>query len=198
MIIKVRWILPLPRTIKTRVSWTGTHSLSFLTLITKLQRFSAFCNIPQPSCTQIMGKGVANGPSIPMHSYLPDLTEKISLYCPFTGLFLKNYKIKLCFDSKLESIMIIDVTWILPLPRTIKNTIYVAGLFLVHRLWRNKLTRLSVSMIKMIGINCPASAVCNKSRTWRGFRFVNFPQLTSFPPRRLSIRTLPFRSLMLH
>ena len=135
-----------------------------------------------------MGKGVANG---------PDLTEKLSLYYPFTGIFLKNYTIKLCLDSKIESIMIIDVTWILPLPRTIKNTIYVAGLFLLHRLWRNKLTRLSVSMIKMIGINCPNSAVSNKPRTWRGFRFVNFPQLNSFPPRRLSFRTLPFRSLML-
>ena len=33
----------------TRVSWTGTHSLSFLTLITKLQSFSAFCDIPQPT-----------------------------------------------------------------------------------------------------------------------------------------------------
>ena len=32
-----------------RVSWTGTHSLSFLTLITKLQSFSAFCDIPQPT-----------------------------------------------------------------------------------------------------------------------------------------------------
>ena len=28
------------------------------------------------------------------------------------------------------------------------NTIYVAGLFLLHRLWRNKLTRLLVSRIK--------------------------------------------------
>ena len=70
------------------------------------------------------------------------------------------------------------------------NAIYVAGLFLVHRLWRNKLTRLLVSMIKMIGINCPTLVVSNKSRTWRAFRFVNFRQLTFFP--------LPFRSLMLH
>ena len=145
-----------------------------------------------------MGKGVANGPSIAMNSYLPDPKEKLSLYCPFTGIFLKNYKFKLCLDSKIESIMIIDVSWILPLPRTINNTIYIAGLFLVHRLWRNKLTRLLVSMIKMIGINCPTSVVSNKSRTWRGFRFVNFPQLTSFPPRRLCIWTLSFRSLMLH
>ena len=72
----------------TRVSWTETHSLSFLTLITKLRSFSAFCNIPQPSCTQIVGKGVAKGPFIPMNSYLPDPKEKLSLYCPFTGLFL--------------------------------------------------------------------------------------------------------------
>ena len=66
------------------------------------------------------------------------------------------------------------------------DTIYVAELFLVHRLWRNKLTRLLVSMIKMIGINCPTLVVSNKSRTWRAFRFVNFCQLTFFPPRRSS------------
>ena len=72
----------------TMVSKPETHSLSFLTLITKFQSPSPFYKILQPTCTQNMGKGVSNGSSIPMHSYLPDPKEKLSLYCPFTGLFL--------------------------------------------------------------------------------------------------------------
>ena len=167
----------------TRVSWTGTHSLSFLTLITKLQSFSAFCNIPQPtilvknletlvsispspmliwvsqwsqcfkirvaqhwggrrhisggktvwsrnlmifpensretvsvsticdeycSCTQIMGKGVANGLSIPMNSYPPDLTKKLSLYCRFSTLFLTViYLTKVTSDNQWNSRLVL-------------------------------------------------------------------------------------------
>ena len=170
----------------TRVSWTGTHSLSFLTLITKLQNFSAFCDIPQPtipvknletlvsispspmliwvsqwsecfkirvaqhwggrrhisgggggnsvkykshdfsrkfernavsvsticdeycSCTQIMGKGVANGPTIPMNSKPPDLTEKLSLYCRFSGLSLTViYLTKVTSDNQWNSRLVL-------------------------------------------------------------------------------------------
>ena len=72
----------------TMVSKPETHSLSFLTLITKFQSPSPFYKIFQSTCTQNMGKRVSNGSSIPMHSYLPDPKEKLSLYCPFTGLFL--------------------------------------------------------------------------------------------------------------
>ena len=97
----------------------------------------------------------------------------------------KYQRIQLLNNKFIYGILGVRFTWI-----DCNNTIYVVGLFLVHRLWRNKLTRLLVSMIKMIGINCPTLVVSNKSRTWRAFRFVNFRQLTFFP--------LPFRSLMLH
>ena len=56
------------------------------------------------SCTQIMGKGVANGPTIPMNSYPPDLTEKLSIYCRFSGLFLTViYLTKVTSDNQWNS-----------------------------------------------------------------------------------------------
>ena len=60
------------------------------------------------SCIQIMGKGVANGPTIPMNSYSPDLTEKLSLYCRFSGLFLTViYLTKVTSDNQWNSRLVL-------------------------------------------------------------------------------------------
>ena len=60
------------------------------------------------SCTQIMGKGVANGPTIPMNSKPPDLTEKLSLYCRFSGLSLTViYLTKVTSDNQWNSRLVL-------------------------------------------------------------------------------------------